>query len=428
MRPPRKSSRREIYLEVGPPQLAASRSRGSSTESRAYEVLIYSNMPELGEPTGELRDAPPEVGGLRLLGVEQIRLRWNSYAEYLELFLHAEKAPLVMRERLYEALSGRLEAIFGGSFGDDVRIWFHGRSPELDELPWELLAFGHSGPRCSFVRGVPGPFAPLTPVTLPLKMGLIGAARAEPLIRDVLCNLGQGAPIDVKDLGVSIREGARQAVGEQCELLHVVSDGDVTAGLDGLLVGDGESVSPRELRSLLADSRIGVAALSRAAPREEGAGPTRVHRAFAHVGADIGTAATLVAPIGPMPSDRAAQFWGQFYVGLAGTLSVEKAMLSAQRQLAGSAAPIAIFLAHRLGTQFVARSGFESATEIDPPRLNAQIASVRSFVDQLSRIGARYEAPEAKAQLESMIERGKQQLDDADESLDVFRGVEGEPR
>src|SRR5262249_21864476 len=152
---------------------------------------------------------------------------------------------------------------------------------------------------------------------------------------------------------------------------------------------------------------------------KESGGVPAVYRAFAHLGAGSDSTATVVAPVGPIFMGRDDAFWKIFYGQLAEKLSVEEAMLGAQRSI--GAVPDAVFLSHRLGVQF-SRDATRGATPAENPvRLNAELKASREFIQALKAIDATFPSSEVES---SLIRRTTEKLDSVDESLDQWRVVE----
>jgi hypothetical protein len=444
----------EVLVTVGPMRMRRSDLQRSTAEPRrTYETLVYSNLPDIRIGGAAVSDtAPREIGGLQLVGRDEIRIRWSSYEEYLRMFLEGEKAPGMMRSRLLEDTWSGLEAMIGSLANRRIRLWWNNESPELDELPWELIASTITAGQISFARGMPRDYAPIVPIDQTVRVAFIGEPRAGDALRRAMTDVHP--EVEVKSLGErGIRDGLRQAVAERFELAHIVADGNVSQGFDGVLELNGERLAPREMRALLFGSRVTVLCLSPAARPSETGGAPSVYRAFAHLGASQEGNVTMVAPIGPMDDSRVEEFWSLFYRALGRTLSVEDALIAAKQQVhaAGSIAPIALFLAHRLGVQFRRRTAKDPAQHADPVRLNVELKASRAFLAKLQRhleARAAEEAPsktgnasfmakvrEAAAEGEreglawmskiSWFRRTERDLDSLEEALDPWRKPNG---
>jgi hypothetical protein len=300
-------------------------------------------------------------------------------------------------------MSGGLEALlYSGPPADGpVRVWWSSETPEIDELPWELVAWqnpGYRDGRFSFVRGVPGSFQPLVPLEGPLRLALIyDPASTAPELVDALTHLPDG--IETVRMTQPPLEALQQAAAEGIELVHLVADGMTSLGHDGILRLPGqwadrpESLPPRELSALLMGSRVTILGLSapegvREATSELGAS---AYRAFTFLGSSQHPLPSIVAPLALLPADQTAGFWHRFYSALAETLSVEDAMTRAQ----GGGPPMlaALFLRHRLGNEFARRgAGTRSIREITKGltqrAANEQVAS--DLMADLSKVDTRY--------------------------------------
>jgi hypothetical protein len=391
---------------------------GSRAPVRSYTVLTYTNLdvplppPEESIVAGRAR----EVGGLRLAGTGRITVRWTRYKEYLDYFYELMKAPHLLRERLLEAMSPGLEEAFSGAWaqGRPLRLWWSSESPELEELPWELLASSVQGRGVSVVRGTPGDYAPLLPLRQGLRLALIGAEAAEPGLLEAL---KPGGPIEVQALDGPLRAALQAAVAGRFELVHLVADGIVSAGNEGLLRAREETLSPFDLCDAVARSRVTILALSPPRlPRVVDDIPA-VYRAFSHLGSSFRDGApTVVAPVGPMPDGQVHDFWRSLYQGLAQTLSVEQALI--QARLSGPPAPVAVFLHHRLGQEFSRRTMADP--EFDPVRLNATVKASRDLLEHLQAIDARY-GDLAASQPSPLREAEQERLSTVETTLESWR-------
>ncbi len=420
MNPTRTSPRyREILLSVGPHPGRRDERR------RLYEALVYSNVEELRGSVTPSEDRPPVVGGLPLVGIETIAIKWQRYHEYVELFMRAEKEPHLMRQRLFEAMPGRLETILDTRFsGKPVRLWWHLRAPELDELPWELLASGRSGGvRMSVVRGLPGEMPPLVPLDGPLRLGVIGAGAASSEMQSIWTAPRSG--LVGKLIAGGLRQGLQDAVARGLELVHLVVDGSVSAGFDPILELHGETMATSELHAVLDGSRVTILALTPTERADHDVEHARAtYTAFSHLGG--GTSNTsLVATVGPIATWRRAAFWSAFYQKMAEKLSVEKALWAAHREYA-QAAPVAVFLRHRLGVEFARRTEpvhQMAGPQIDPVRLDAEVRADREFLEAISQIQEHY--PEsASAEQSVRLHRERARLESAEQTLEPYRDVE----
>ncbi len=96
----------------------------SETTKRSYDALIYTELnipgitPQKSFPPGQ----PEFIAGLPFAGSERITVRWSSYQKYLADFVEGEKAAVLMRERLLEALPPGLNALFSQPLPGALRI------------------------------------------------------------------------------------------------------------------------------------------------------------------------------------------------------------------------------------------------------------------------------------------------------------------
>ncbi|AUX40932.1 uncharacterized protein SOCE26_023340 [Sorangium cellulosum] len=413
----------EIVVRMAPSE----RQPGSAPSARMtsgggvpwhYDAWIYTKLPlpvELGkvEPASGSGAPPPEVGGLPLIGHEEITVTWLSYGEYLSLFYGGEESMLELRRRGGGAISSGLRGLLQLKPRPErrLRLWWSSQSPELEDLPWEILELGgRRPPRFSIVRGSPGKAAPPLPVPdgEPLRIAVIDPAGGAPVaLSDALGSLGPGIEvvwIEQDDPSKAIAE----AIAAGCEVLHLVADGVVPFGLEGLLDLSGDddaTISPRELAAMLRGSRVAVLALTPPeSPRIGHLGMPTVFHAFARFGHDSGEGPTIVAQIGPMSPPVSRDFWRAFYERLAASFDVEEAMSSAaQRPLV---TPVVVFLRHRLGRQFcrpddpalrcpvwtTAGTGQTPADQVllTVAQVTADLSITRDLLDAARRLETRY--------------------------------------
>lgn len=425
----------EVLLTVS---LGRDSLRSRDRSKRAYDVLVYTNLdPPIPPPDEDvLAGRPREVGGLRLAGTGSIVVRWSRYKEYLSSFHELSKSPQLMRQRLLETMSSELDLLFAGGWARarPLRIWWSNEPPELDELPWEVLAHGGgSGASISVVRGTPGDYAPLVPLRQGLRLAVIGA-EAEPGLTQALSGLP--APMNVRFIDGPLPPALRQAAREDFELVHLVADGTVSLGFDGILHARDETLSPVELRAALAASRVTILALSPPAQPKTVDDVPSVFRAFTHLGSGCQTGPTLVAPVGSLGPWDDQMFWGRFYTQLAAKLSVEEALLEARAT--GPAPPVALFLRHRLGREFSWRSTGDAS--VDPARLSAHVKASRELLQNLEAIDARFthvatplsatRSVDTAAALPfaSRKEEEEQRLSNAESVLESWRKLDEEPQ
>ena len=114
-----------------------------------------------------------EPAGDPLCGAETFAVNWANYDHYTSAYLEGERGAPRMRDRLLDAVPPPLAEILAGRLPTNTRsrTWFHSDAPELNQLPWELLAYADGArpsSHASFVRGIPPETAsPSVPVTGP---------------------------------------------------------------------------------------------------------------------------------------------------------------------------------------------------------------------------------------------------------------------
>jgi hypothetical protein len=354
---------------AAPPRGQEQRARARPDDERRpshYHTWVYTKIPlpiRLGTPGApEAGHEPPrEIGGMPLVGHEEFTARWEDYPRYPE-YLNA------FREEGGEALSRLRPFVFGTLTPGLLRLlqflfegerprrrWWSSEAPELEDLAWESIELGPSRtPQLSLVRGRPRD--PTPPLVLlreqPLCVAVFDPAHLAPEeLRAVLENLGPGMKtlwLQGQDPRAALCQAARAGV----EVLHVVADGSVPLGVEGLLdFPGGATLSPEEIAVLLRGSRVTVLSLSAPAePRCDGQGQPTVFRGFARVARVIDDGPTIVAPLAPLPPPALAQFWSTFYRRLAEALDVEDALMTATP--CPMKVPIVLFLRHRAGRQF----------------------------------------------------------------------------
>lgn len=398
----------EVVVRLFPARSSSPAARRSSQgeATRTYDALIYSNMELDG-----LGPAPPyyveqygQLDNLGLVAVEHITVRWSRYHEYLDAFVEGDKAAYYLRSQLIKTLSSGLENFFGCEFPTPkpVRVWWSSETPELDDLPWELIAHAGRGggpSRLSFVRGLPGEVAPLVPIEGPRpRLAFIHEPDRTPRgLSDALSNL---SGVEVVPMTGSLRAELHRAVRDKFELVHIVADGSVSLAYEGILEfgGKSERLAPSEICSLLLGSRVTILGLTPNLPPPSEADSSPVvlttYRSFVCLGTSRQVLPTIVSPLGPMSDGQQHDFWRDFYETLATALSVEDAVEHAHNSTPWAA--VALFLRHRLGREFVRRvstHGFESASrQGDPTAINADLQVARSFLEDLRAVDSKYAA------------------------------------
>lgn len=406
----------EIIIKIMPSRPGISedtlsRSSPSVTKepAQSYDALIYTNLslPWLILPTSPLPGQPQTIAKLPLAAIEHVVVRWSNYREYLAAFVEGEKNPSSMRARLFETLSSGLEVLFSGQSLSDrpIRIWWSSETPELDDLPWELIAYAErrfTGTQFSFVRGLP-PETPVPKVPLSgrLRLAFIHDPSSTPVsLRIAMESLSKEIiGLEVVPMTGSPREALLQAVREGYELAHIVADGTVSLAYEGILRLDDPStlskleLAPSELSALLRGSRLSILGLTE---RESSSAETfmigsytvpSAYRAFVYLGNSRLPLPNIVAPLGPLDGLQMNYFWYGFYNSLATTLKIEEAMASGRSQ--GSIA-MALFLRRQHRRTFQLLEPTHEVPKVDPNQIYADLQVSRGMVDQLRALGDKY--------------------------------------
>ena len=405
------SSFEEIVVRVVPSRFTTSKATevdnfpSSSAEPiRSYDALIYTNVniPWLAPLASPLSGQSPLVAGLPLTAIERVVVRWSRYQDYLAAFVEGEKAAFLMRERLFETLSPGLEMLFSGQPLSDqpVRVWWSSKTPELEDLPWELVAYAErrgAGRQFSFVRGLPPETpVPKVPVTGRLRLAFIHEPSSTPeLLRSVLEGLSSDK-LEVIPMTGPPREALLQTVREGYELAHIGADGTVSLAYEGVLWLHDPVVpqfAPGELSAMLRGSRLRILALTErvsSSPDTVEIGSYVVpsaYRAFVYLGNSRLPLPNVVAPLGPVDAWQRNQFWHNFYTGLAASLEIEEAM--AQGRSSGSAA-MALFLRQQHKLTFQRLEPTHKVPDVDPSQMNADLQVSRDLVGQLRALETKY--------------------------------------
>ncbi|XYI01371.1 hypothetical protein ACMHYB_17110 [Sorangium sp. So ce1128] len=447
----------EILVRIAP-LCGETRGAARATGGRVcrYHAWIYTKLAlswlTLGDrgAAGTSGAPPPEIGGLPLLGHEELSVTWLGYAEYLSIFYGGEGALLELRHRLGGSMSRGLRAILRlrPRAPQRLRIWWSTETPELEDLPWEILFLGaRRTPRLSLVRGSPGRVIPplVLPDGQPLRVAVVDPTGGAPAaLAEALHDLGPGVEVvwieeddPRRALSAAIRAGV--------EALHVVADGVVPLGLEGLLEFSGDeedTLSALEVAAMLRGSSVTIVSLTPPEiPRVGHAGMPTVYHAFARFGHDSGGAPTIAAQLGPMHPRVSREFWRAYYQRLAAALDVEDAMMSAsQRPLV---TPVVLFLRHRLGRQF-AREGEETrrspswptlgtgqtpsdGVPLTPAQVTADLACSRDLLDAARELEARYASLGLEFPGKGLIERETRRQASLDEAIDQSLIEDTEP-
>jgi len=397
----------EIVIKISPSRSTTSSPRqfsGSGSPSkeskRTYDALIYSKfpVPQLTVPERTPVGQPNEISGLPLIGRERITVRWSRYQEYLAAFVEGDKAPYLMRERLLEVMPGWLESLFTQPFqsSQPVRVWWASDTPELEDLPWELLTYGSANQpaaRLAFVRGLPPETpVPILPIGDRLRLAFIhDPSFTPPALLNAIHNLSS-QNIEVVDLPEFPRKGLERVVQEGFELVHIVADGIVSSAYEGVLYFHGgrstsPEISPGELSAILRGSRVSVLSLTAQKYSNPdtmtiaGVVVPSAYRAFAYLGSSRLLLPSIVTPLGPLQDHQVDSFWSTFYNTVAETLSLQKGMLSGRAT--GGPMPIALFLRHPYEVLFRRRGPAAAPDEADPSQIGAALQLSHELVAQL---------------------------------------------
>lgn len=414
---------------------------------RRYHAWIYTKLSlaalGLGEPgAADLGGAPPpaaEAGGLPLVGHEELSVHWLSYAEYLSSFYGGEEALRELRRRISVSISRGLREIvrLRPRAPQRLRIWWSTETPELEDLPWEILFLGaRRPPNLSLVRGGPGRIVPPMPLQQgqPLRVAVVDPTGGAPAaLAEALADVGPGIEavwIEEDDARKALSAAVRAGV----ELVHVVADGVEPLGLEGLLEFSGDeedTLSPLELAAMLRGSSVTILSLTPPEiPRVGHAGMPSVFHAFARFCHESGDGPTIAAQLGPMHPGVSREFWRAFYQQLATALDVEEAMMSAsQRPLT---APVVLFLRHRFGRQFTRQgdetrrspawptlgSGPTPDVPLTPAQVTADLSCSRELLDAAKTLEARYASLGLEFPGKRLIERESRRQAWLDEAIE----------
>jgi hypothetical protein len=414
------------YLSGRPMQ--ATSSGDDPLRQVAYTALVYSRLEVPITPMGSTSSSIAEsYAGDPLRGAETFVVNWARYADFASEYFEGEKAPSLMRDRLFDALPPSLVDILTGRLpsGQRSRTWFHSDAPEVNQLPWELVAYAE-GQRpdigASFVRGIPPDTAsPLVPVSGPLRLGLIdpGDGIADAFRRVVG---GLGGDLQVVTLSGGPREALRAAVSQGLELLHVIAGASITSAYDGVLEFAGSHEDPitsSELASIVRGSRVQLVGLTpprddRSRSRSAYSGSPSAYRAFTYFATSPYPLPSVVLPVGPMDDDQVVTFWSAFYPAVAASLDLESAMLEAQRT---RLVPAGLFLRQ---LQVAAFKRVTDQPAVEPNIAGLELESSQELLRQLNELSSLgVKAPK----LDRLVKREHQRQEQLE--ADVSPWIEG---
>jgi hypothetical protein len=274
----------------------------------------------------------------------------------------------------------------------------------------------------------------LIPVEGPLRLAFIHdpMLTPEPVLK-AMADLNGSNEIQVVPLARSPREGLHVVAQEGYELIHLVADGDVTLSYEGELYFHGGSIregerrlSGQELTSFLAGGRVGLLSLT----ADQFGNPDQVRignrmvrsvfRAFAQLASQDLPLPNIVAPLGPVAPDRLQQFWREFYLTLAGTHHVERAL--AQGRPGGSPVPMALFLRHPQGVVFRRLTAERSTKQPAPIAMQAELEIARGLMGRLKALaGEGGSLPESAA---AFLQEQPARNQELDSQLESWRRLE----
>ncbi|HKP53156.1 MAG TPA: hypothetical protein VJ183_10955 [Chloroflexia bacterium] len=454
-------------------------------QTHSYDVLVYTNVTDIVSllseslvtnqiegvgTTVEVGNAQAyrhaqSLAGLPLAGVERVVVRWSGYQEYLSLFRRGTKDPNRFSDRMFETLSRGLVGLFSPRPKAErpLRIWWSSQTPELDDLPWELVAHANEqsyvappNSRVFFVRGLPpNVIAPILPVEEVLRLAVIGDQSGLPSgLMAALHNLPSG--IEVTMIGTtdtSLRQALQQTASEGYELAHVVTTGSVSLSYEGFLKDSHSggslkqpALGAREISSILLGSRVQVLSLS---PSEEVSRPVKpnkgsfsppsTYRAFAYLAGSTAHLPSVVACLGPMDPRQTRGFWKGFYKSLAESLAIDEAIAGGLRATPGILEPVALFLRHTHSTLFRRRPqerGFEEgalptlasgAGASDPALINAQLQVSRDTIANITLLRNQYST--LHPSMEEYLKQEQARHSELEAELSPWTSLEeGEPR
>jgi hypothetical protein len=393
----------EIYIHLVPSRRNLRLGEGPTGEgpTGAYEAFVYTNLNLSGFSPRDPGRVPKsdEKTTMPLVAVEQVVVKWSRYQEYLAYFVEGSKDPDMMGYRLFETLSPGLQVLFSDQKLADrpVRVWWHCETPEMEDFPWELMAYRRRGssPDFSFVRGQPPSTpSPTVPLRGPLRLAFIHNPNVTPRwLEDMLTSFGPN--LQVTNLTMPPHNAMETAAREGYELVHIVADGIVSLSYEGVLYIYGTpslEVSAGELSSLLNGSRVSVLGLTEPVAQNAdtvligGYEVPSAYRAFAYLNRSIFPLPNIVAPLGPTTDWQLMQFWQRFYHTMDETHEIERAMAAGRAEFPG----MALYLRQTQRRTFERLKPAHQVTAADPTKLNADLQQSRGMVSQMKYLEKRF--------------------------------------
>jgi hypothetical protein len=342
-------------------------SEARERRSEYFDAAIYSELRLEIEGTPPNFRYHPSLSGLPLAGMEHVTLDGAGYEGDHASFIEGESSMRRMRERLLGSLSTNLRRLLTEP-PSDIRVWWSSSTPEIDALPWELVA----GPdlrrvsrRVVFLRGVP-PRTPIPGLPVTANPRLATVCRRH-LVPEWALVIERRFSEYVTVIDAPLRDGIAEAVRAGYELLHIFTDAIVSSACDGILYDavlgaepgrqNEAELHPGELSRMLSGSRVALLSLScirhSSAEVQEFAGRRvlSAYRAFAYLGATSLPIPTTLAELGPIPDAEMASFWERFYSELMPGWHLTESLRKAQ-ELLPFAPPVALFCRHAGGKLF----------------------------------------------------------------------------
>jgi hypothetical protein len=382
-----------------------------NSQRRLYDVVRFSvgsagkGDPELAHWLERVRELSRVDASV--LEVATAELDLSMMHGVYEAYLDGEKAAEKIRSFLKPKVPFLTDTSAHGK-----RVWLHLAARELEEVPWELLAWNpNTESRTLFFRGLPTRLLPLFSVgATPLRTVFVTTPHAESYTRS-FCG-----PSDL-----IVASGTRELERlRDYDVVHIVANARVGSAYESHLLLGPEPLLATQLGRMLFGSRVGLLVLS-PAPNDT----RESYRAFTHLGGE-GFQCSIVAPVGPLGQDD-QRFWAMFHKELHGSGSVERALRNTR---GGRAASVCFYLRHRNERVF-------SRSELPPPEsfptnagavpqstgsLSAQQDILERTLANIAAVDATYGSGRQNAALSS----AKKQAAAMKEQLDMSTGEEEE--